>query len=116
MKQRYFILSILFTLGYLFFPSPASADPFAIREMTGIIEAIRFSDPLEGSNILGEADVVNGLGKKITVLITLDTAIRDPNWHLAHVVYLTKGDRIKIRYQITREGHFQAQDIHVLKR
>lgn len=96
--------------------SAAQADSFKNRETKGIIEAIRFSDPDEKTNILGEVDVEDGLGKKITVEVTLDTLIRDPNWHLADIAYLSQGDKIKIRYKITRDGVHLAQDIQVIKK
>ena len=115
MRTNLALVSVVFLLGSLWNASIVMADPFEIREMTGTIESIRFSDPLLPSNILGEADVKDGLGKKMTVKITLDTSIRDPNWHSAYVSYLIKGKKIKLRYKIDREGVCVAQDIHVIK-
>lgn len=115
MKQKFLLFFSFIFLGNLLIPSGAQTDSFTSREMTGIIEAIRFSDSLEETNVLGEADVVDGLGKKITIEINLDTVIRDANWHIADIAYLTKGDKIKVRYQDSGGGVYRAQDIHVIK-
>lgn len=114
MKKNYFMLAGLISLVCVSIPRTSFADPLDLREKLGTIEEIRYSDPMKESNVLAEVDVVDGLGKKLTVKITLDTTIRDPDWHIAQVTYLTKGTKVKATFKITEEGSNLAQDIHIL--
>ena len=112
--KRICVILFLFILGDSVVWSPElTLAATSQLEMTGTIRAIRFSDPLKETNILAQVDVVDSFGKKVTVVVTLDTSIRDPQWHNAYVSYLSKQDRVKVRYEMNKYGAV-AKVIHVL--
>jgi len=89
------------------------AGEMKLKSFTGKVEAVSTADAATGTK--SEISVMEDSGKKFTFLVKSTTTIYGSDSNAVSLDKISKGEKVKVKYDITKEGVHEAVSIHVIK-
>ncbi len=83
------------------------------KTVTGTVTNVSLADESQGTK--SEIVVLDGSGKAVTLLVKVTTTIYGPDSSAITLDKIMKGEKIRARYDISREGVSEALALYVIK-